>query len=91
MSMQYKFSKPHISQPYRRMDSMVAMKNLSFRSLRMSDFQTELILFKACHASALRMRKSFSDFIMWEPRYLKSGTLQEISSEVPAEVFASFL
>ena len=64
---------------------MVAMKNLIFKFLLISDFQILDIPFRACHDRALRTAMSFSVLSTQDPRYLKSSTH---SISVPSVVWS---
>ena len=61
-----------LSQPYSKMDSTVATKNLFLRLWFMLDFQILLISLRALQASAFLAAMSFVDSSTHDPRYLKS-------------------
>ena len=63
-----------LSQPYSRIDSMVAMKKRNFRSLLMAEHHILDNLFRACQAKAFLTAMSFSELSTQEPKYLKSST-----------------
>jgi len=53
----------------------VAWKKLRFNECDMCDFHTELMLFRAFHATAFLAFKSASVDFMYKPRYLKLDTV----------------
>ena len=73
----------HASQPYSRMDSIHATKNLFLRPDFMFDFHTRSIPFRAYQARAFLTAISFSVLSTHDPRYLKSSLH---SRTVPSEV-----
>ena len=52
----------------------VDLNKLIFNWFRTLDLHILSSLLHALHASAFLILKSFCEFIMYEPRYLKSGT-----------------
>ena len=65
----------HVSEPYIRIGSMVALKRFILVSLWISERHILSSLFQAAQAIPLRALKSLFESMINEPRYLKSSTL----------------
>ena len=69
------FIRVHVSQPYNRTDSTVAIISLILNFLLSFEFQIFLIWWQILKACAFLIYTSFSLLSNYAPRYLKSSTL----------------